>query len=230
MRGHADCDRAFPPFFLFFAFLSCYFFLLSSYFLVPFPSTCLGSPVLPSHGAFLHLLSGDLKEKDKEREKLKTKVFMLLFWWAVYAYWVRSQGKQRLYNLQLTDEERVKDCPISTDDFVKLIKGAVEKGNMRFPDWEAFQVKGENPINVEQGPGWKALLQPQASVRDRFHTMPHAYAPTPPPHLHAHAILGKPQWAWQGSVSSLSLCLFPPSRHSGVALFVSCAADCCSGR
>ena len=54
-----------------------------------------------SHEAFMKLVTGDVKDKDK----VKNKLLQLIVWWSVYAWVVKAKGKEALYTLQLHEEE-----------------------------------------------------------------------------------------------------------------------------
>jgi hypothetical protein len=118
-----------------------------------------------SHAGFLHLLSGDQREKGHEKAKPKHQLFRLIVWWAVYGWHVRAQAKQALYVLDLNADESVKDAPVSLDHWTKLIKAVLP--DMRCAQWDQFFDKVPGQIQQDPPSTWRSLLEPHAAILSR---------------------------------------------------------------
>lgn len=113
-----------------------------------------------SHEAFVKLLTGEGRDKDKE--KVKTKLLNVIVWWSVYAWVEKAKGKEPIYTLRLHEDDSILDTPLGQDEWVKLIKAALPQ--MRSgPSFEMFIPLADATVDPDPTQSWKALLQPQAS-------------------------------------------------------------------
>ena len=103
------------------------------------------------HKDFCRLISGETQVKTKHS------LGQLFLWYAVYCWAARNQGLLPVHSLRVADNERVESCPLTREEWKKLITAAL-------PNFRIIPTLGRvDPQQDESGSGapaklWKSMI------------------------------------------------------------------------